>query len=114
MRSYNSLGQMIADLPNLDSGEWIYANSKSWGRQPEDTEFYYIPWDYLQSLDDDQIYLDDEDMEMPLQVEGFGLRSWMLVSSISYILANKVAGGHDTGWLIDEINYYRENDTFRT
>lgn len=105
---------MIADLPNLDSGEWIYANTESWGREPEDTKFYYIPWGYLQSLDDDQIYLDDEDMEMPLQVEGLGLRSWMLVSSLSYILANKVAGGHDTGWLVDEINYYRENDTFRT
>lgn len=114
MRSYSSLGQMIADLPNLDSGEWIYASTESWGREPENTNFYYIPWDYLQSLDDDQIYLDDEDMEMPLQVQDLDLRSWMLVSSLLYILANKVAGGYDTNWLIDEVNYYRENDTFKT
>lgn len=114
MRSYKSLGQMIIDLPNLESGEWIFANTESWCRKPEDTKFYYIPWNYLQSLDDDQIYLDDEDMEMPLQIRCFGLRSWMLVSSLLYILANKVAGGHDAGWLVDEINFYRENDRFRT
>jgi hypothetical protein len=105
---------MIADLPNLDPGEWIYASAESWGKTPEDTNFYYIPWDYLQSLDDSQIYLDDEDMEMPMQVQNMGLRSWMLVSSLLYILDNKVSGGHNTNWFIDEINYYRENDTFRT
>ncbi|MEN4748826.1 hypothetical protein ABEH28_03500 [Pseudomonas sp. Ps21-P2] len=114
MKAYSSLGQVIADLSDLDSGEWVYANIESWGREPEDTDFYFIPWDYLQSLEDDQIYLDDEDMEMPLQVQNLGLRSWMLVSSLSYILGHKVAGEHDTTWLIDEINYYRENDTFRT
>jgi hypothetical protein len=114
MKSYDSLGKMIADLSSLDSGEWIYASIESWVQEPEDTSFYYIPWDYLQSLNDDQIYLDDEDMEMPLQVQGLGVRSWMLVSSLLCILANKVAGGHDANWLIDEINYYRGNDTFRT
>lgn len=114
MKAYSSLGQLITDLPALDLGGWVYTNIASWVQVPESTNFYVIPWDYLQSLEDYQIYLDDEDMEMPLQVQNLGLRSWMLVSSLSYISANKVAKEHDTAWLINEINYYRENDTFRT
>ena len=38
---------------------------------------------------DEEIYLDEEDMEMPLVVKELNLKGWMLVSSLNYIVKNK-------------------------
>lgn len=114
MKIYSSLDQLFAGLYSFESGEWIYVNTDSWGRDPTNTNFYYIPFEYLESLDGDEIYLDDEDMEMPKQVQDLGLRSWMLVSSLLYIASKKAFVGNDSSWVVDEINYFRIHDTFRT
>lgn len=114
MNSYKSIDELIISLSLLDQGEWIYLNLNSWNSDPENTEFYYIPWDYIQNLKEDEIYLDEEDMEMPIIVKELKLREWMLVSSLSYITKNKLSDGQNNKWFIDEINYYREHDTFRT
>lgn len=114
MNSYSSIEELFKNLTLLDSGEWIYANINSWNSNPESTEFYYIPWDYIQSLDDEDIYLDEEDMEMPTTVRGLKLKGWMLVGSLNYIASKKPINVKDSNWVIEEINYYRENDTFRT
>ena len=63
---------------------------------------------------DEEIYLDEEDMEMPLVVKELNLKGWMLVSSLNYIVKNKSNDRDNNQWLIEEINYYREYDTFRT
>lgn len=114
MNSYKSIDELIASLSLLDQGEWIYVNLNLWNNDPENVIFYYISWDYIQDLADDEIYLDEEDMEMPLVVKELNLRGWMLVSSLNYIAQNKSNGEYDSKWFIDEINYYREYDTFRT
>lgn len=114
MNTYTSIDELIENLSQLEPGEWIYANINTWEARPEDTQFYYIPWDYIQSLEDDEIYLDEEGLEMPLAVESFSLKGWMLVSSLNYIVKNKSSGGHGNKWFIDEVNYYRENDSYRT
>lgn len=114
MNNYKSIDELITNLSLLDQGEWIYVNLNSWSSNPGNTDFYYISWDYIQDLSDDEIYLDEEDMEMPLIVKELNLRGWMLVSSLNYIAKNKSNGGYDNKWFIDEINYYREYDTFRT
>ena len=113
MNSFKSIPELIKNLSLLDQGEWIYANLNSWNSNPEYTDFYYIPWEYIQNLDDDEIYLDEEDMEMPLVVKGLNLRGWMLVGSLDYITQNKLNFEYDNKRLIDEINYYRNNDAFR-
>ncbi|NUF50019.1 hypothetical protein [Gilliamella sp. ESL0250] len=113
MNSFKSIDELIMNLYLLDQGEWIYANLELWNSDPKHTEFYYIPWDYIQDLNDDEIYLDEEGMEMPFIVQGLNLRGWMLVGSLDYIAQNKSNYGHDDNWFIDEINYYRANDTFR-
>lgn len=114
MNTYTSIDELIASLSQLEPGEWIYTNINTWEARPEDTHFFYISWDYIQSLEDDEIYLDEEDLEMPLAVETFSLKGWMLVSSLNYIVKNKNSGGHGNKWFIDEVNYYRENGTYRT
>lgn len=114
MRNYKSIDELIMSLSLLDQGEWIYVNLNSWNSEPGNTEFYYIPWDYIQDLDDDEIFFDEEDMEMPLFVKELNLRAWMLVSSLGYIARNKLNGGYDNKWFIGEVNYYREYDTFKT
>ena len=114
MNSYSSIDELIKNLSLLDQGEWIYTNLNLWNSSPENTGFYYIPWDYIQDLDDSQIYLDEEDMEMPLAVKELDLKGWMLVSHLNYIAKNKIVGKFDNKWFIDEVNYYREYDTFRT
>ncbi|MDG6400165.1 hypothetical protein QCD79_09185 [Pseudomonas quasicaspiana] len=114
MNSYRSIHELFKNLSLLDSGEWIYAKIATWKRNPENTDFYYIPCDYIQNLDDDEIYLDEEDMEMPLAVRGLELRGWMSVSSLNYIASNNPHSGKDSKWIVEEINYYKDNDTFRT
>ncbi len=114
MNSYKTLGELITALAALDAGEWIYVNIDTWDKNPEQARFYYISWDYIQSLDDNDVYLDDEDMEMPVAVKDQALRGWMLVSSLNHIARTKLAEREDDQWFIDEINHYREYDTFRT
>ncbi|PQP16416.1 hypothetical protein C5615_19460 [Burkholderia cepacia] len=114
MQTYNSLAELIENIPSLPGKDWIYANLDSWKNSPEETKFFYIPWNYIQDLEDDEIYLDEEDMEMPKSVEECNLRCWMLVNQLGYILKNKVDRGEGVKWFVDEINYYRENDEFRT
>lgn len=114
MQIYNSLSELIENIPSLPEKDWIYANLDSWGRSPEGTRFFHIPWSDIQDLEDDEIYLDDEDMEMPKSVEQYDLKCWMLVNQLSYILKNKIDKGEGDKWFVDEINFYRENDDFRT
>ncbi|HDT6507760.1 TPA: hypothetical protein QFV83_001055 [Klebsiella aerogenes] len=113
MNSYNSIDDLIDALPKLVQEEWIYLNIDLWLSEPEKVKFYYIPWGYIQDLDDNDIYLDEEDMEMPKPVESENLKGWMLVNALSYIVKNKINLKEDNKWLIDEINYYRKYDTFR-
>ena len=112
MKIYNSLVDLIEDIPSLPGRDWIYVNLDSWKSGPEKTKLFYIPWNYIQDLEGDEIYLDEEGMEMPKSVEKCNLRCWMLVSQLDYILKNKVDRG--VRWFVEEINYYRENDEFRT
>ncbi|MBC3949325.1 hypothetical protein [Pseudomonas folii] len=114
MHSYRSIHELFENLSLLDPGEWIYANIASWSSHPENTDFYYIPWDHIQNLEDEEIYLDEEDMEMPSTVRGLELRGWMLVGSLNHIASNNPVSGKDSKWIVEEINYYRDNDTFRT
>lgn len=113
VKTYKSLIELLENIPSLPGKDWIYVNLDSWKSNPEESKFFYIPWDCIQDLEDDEIYLDDEDMEMPKSVEDYDLRCWMLVNQLDYILKNKVAKG-GIKWFVDEVNYYRENDEFRT
>jgi hypothetical protein len=114
MNGYKSLDELMASISSLDKGEWVYVNIKAWGDDPFNAGFYYIPWDYIQTLEDDEIYLDEEDMEMPLVVKELNLKTWMLIGSLAYISKIKNDNGFDNQWVVDEVNYYREFDTFRT
>ncbi|MDN7427244.1 MULTISPECIES: hypothetical protein [unclassified Burkholderia] len=58
--------------------------------------------------------LHHEDMEMPKSVENYDLRCWMLVNQLSYIKKNKDDRNEGVEWFVDEVNYYRKNDEFRT
>lgn len=51
---------------------------------------------------------------MPKSVEKYNLRCWMLVNHLSYILKGGVGENVNVKWFIDEVNYYRENDEFKT
>ncbi len=114
MKIYNSLLDLIENVQSLPGKDWIYVNLDSWKNNPEGARFFYIPWDCIQDLDDDEIYLDAEDVEMPKSVENYDLRCWMLVNQLDYIKKNKDDRGEGIEWFVDEVNYYRENDEFRT
>ncbi|MBN3824839.1 hypothetical protein G3O00_14600 [Burkholderia sp. Ac-20384] len=113
VKIYKSLIELIENIPSLPGKDWIYVNLNSWKRNPEESRFFYIPWDYIQDLSADEIYLDDEDMEMPKSVEKYNLRCWMLVDQLDYILKNKIAKREGVRWFVEEVNCYRENDEFR-
>lgn len=60
MKIYNSLLDLIENLPSLLEKGWIYVNLDSWKDNPRGTRFFYIPWGCIQDLNDDEIYLDAE------------------------------------------------------
>ena len=110
MEKFESIAQLIERVRLFRPQKWIYANPKTWEKNKKKTIFYYIPENYIQELEDDEIYLDDEGLEMPLNTKGLNLRTWMLVSNFIYIL-DKSQGSNKK--LIEGINYYREYDAFK-
>lgn len=113
IKTFLTLEALLSSLSDLDSNEWIYTEISTWNSNPHQALFYYIPWDYLQELPDDEIYLDDEDMEMPKVVEDKNLRGWMVVCDVALFYQMQQEQQKTLKWVIDEINYYREYDAYR-
>ncbi|HCH49109.1 MAG TPA: hypothetical protein DEV59_00120 [Proteus sp.] len=113
IKKFQTLSDLLASCSTLESNEWIYTEIVTWNSHPDQAIFYYIPWDYIQELPDEEIYLDDEDMEMPKIVEGKNLRGWMLICDLSFLYQTQQERRKDLSWTIDEINYYREYDAYR-
>ncbi|EMK0756649.1 hypothetical protein J0A78_01305 [Providencia rettgeri] len=110
---FQTLESLLASLTALEQNEWIYTNVKEWDKNPDLASFYYIPWDYLQELDDDEIYLDDEDLEMPKSLENMKLRGWMVVCDLALFNEKQKELDKTRQWVIEEINYYRDYDAYR-
>lgn len=113
MKTFLTLDELLASLSTLESNEWIYTEISMWNSHPEQAVFYYIPWDYIQELSDDEIYLDDEEMEMPKAVEDKNLRGWMVICDLALFYQTQQVEQKTLQWIIEEINYYREYDAFR-
>ncbi|QIW16157.1 hypothetical protein A4G20_07350 [Pasteurellaceae bacterium RH1A] len=109
MQEYASLSQLLSELNSLSSSEWLYANIDVWNTDPKNCAFYYISDDYIDSLEEYEIYLDDEDLEMPLRVKNLHLRTWMTVGDLAHIYEKS---DKDIDSLIKGINFYREFDDF--
>ena len=110
---FNSISDLTSGLENLDQEAWIHTNMKVWLSNPEKAEFYYLPWDYMQGLEDDEVYENDDGAELPLALKDRNLREWMLVNVLAHIASSidwKVEGVKE---FIDQVNYYREFDTFK-
>lgn len=109
MKQFNSLSELLNSLHHLDNNEWIYTNLDLWYQNPNDCIFYYITDDYINNLNDDEVYLDDEGLEMPIAVQSLNLRSFLTVGDIVYIYHKN---DNNIDKTIDEINHYREFDDF--
>ncbi|MYM93243.1 hypothetical protein [Duganella vulcania] len=67
----------------------------------------------MQSLDDDEVFEDDGGLELPIFLKDKNLMEWMLVNVLTHIVNSinwKVDGVKE---FIDQVNYYREFDTFK-
>ena len=113
IKTFLTLDELLTSLSILEPNEWIYTEITTWTSYPEQAVFYYIPWDYIQELPDDEIYLDDEDMEMPKAVEDKNLWGWMVVCDLVLFYQIQQAEQKNLQWIIEEINYYREYDAYR-
>ncbi|MBR8656021.1 hypothetical protein KDH83_22175 [Achromobacter sp. Marseille-Q0513] len=111
MQVFKTLAELLRAIPALEAREWLYVNLDAWRATPERAVFYSIPETYLEALDDDEIYLDDEDLEMPLAVQGLNLRGWMLAGDVQYIASR--LNGEDPAEFIAQVNHYREYDSFK-
>lgn len=109
MKQFNSLSDLLNNNHHLNHNEWIYINLDLWYQNPNDCVFYYITDDYINNLNDDEVYLDDEGLEMPIAVQSLNLRSFLTVGDIVYIYHKN---DNNIDKTIDEINHYREFDDF--
>lgn len=113
IKKFHSLSELLISLPELESNEWIYTEIATWNRNPAQAVFYYIPWEHIQELPDDEIYLDSEEMEMPKSVEDKNLCGWMVVCDLSLFYKIQQEQKKTLEWIVEEIDYYREYDAFR-
>lgn len=109
MKQFNSLSELLNNIHHLNHNEWIYTNLDLWYNNPNDCAFYYISDEYINDLSDDEIYLDDEGLEMPILVQEFNLRTFLMVGNIWHIYHKN---DNDIQKTINEINHYREFDDF--
>lgn len=108
-----SIPDLISGLKSLRQEAWIHTDIRGWLSNPEKSDFYYLPWDHMQSLGDDEVFVDGDGPELPLVLKDKNLKEWMLVNVLAHIANSidwKVEGEKD---FIDQVNYYREFDTFK-
>lgn len=113
MEYFESIRDLIAGLSKLTPEEWVHTDMKVWLSCPQKADFYYLPWDYMQGLEDDEVYVDDDGVELPLVFKDKNLKEWMLVNVLAHIASSidwKVGGVKE---FIEHVNFYREFDTFR-
>lgn len=113
MEYYGSIPDLIAGLNELELEAWIHTDMEVWLSNPQKAEFYYLPWNYMQGLEDDEVFVDDDGVELPLELKDKNLNEWMLVNVLAHIANSidlKVVGVKE---FIDQVNYYREFDTFK-
>jgi hypothetical protein len=112
MEYFKSILDLLAGLKNLEQEAWIHTDMRVWLSNPQKADFYYLPWDYMQSLEDDEVYENEDGAELPLDLSDKNLREWMLVNVLARIASSidwKAAGVKE---FVDQVNHYREFDTF--
>ena len=87
MVHFKSISDLIAGLSKLKQEAWIHTDMMVWLSNPERADFYYVPWAYLQSLDDDEVFENDDGDELPLVLKDKNLKEWMLVNVLADIAA---------------------------
>ena len=113
MEHFRSISDLIAGLKKLKQEAWIYADIEVWSSTPKNADFYYLPWDYMQSLDDDEVFENDDGVELPLALIDRNLKEWMLVNLVAHV-ANSIDWKKEgLKEFIDQANHYREFDTFK-
>lgn len=113
MEYVKSIPDLIVGLNKLEHDAWVHTDMEIWLSNPQEADFYYLPWDYMQTLNDDEVFENDDGAELPLVLKDKNLKEWMLVNVLVYI-ANSInleEGGLQE--FIDQVNYYREFDTFK-
>lgn len=109
---FSSVSDLIASLNGLKQEAWIYTNMEVWLSNPQNADFFYLPWDYMQSLHDDEVY-EDDGVELPLALKDKNLKEWMLVNLLAHIAKSIDWHAEGAKEFIDQVNYYREFDTFK-
>ena len=110
---FEGISDLIARLKALKQEAWIHTDMEVWLSNPQKADFHYFPWDYMQSLDDNEVYVDDDGMELPLALKDKSLKEWMLVSVLTHISNSVNWEIEGLQGFIDQVNYYLEFDTFK-
>lgn len=108
-----SISDLIAGLKSLKQEAWIHTDIKVWRSNPQKADFYYLPWDYMQSLEDDEVFVNDDGLELPLDLRDKNLKEWMPVNVLAHISNSinwKMEGPQE---FIEHVNYYLEFDAFK-
>ncbi|MGW8392218.1 hypothetical protein [Pseudoduganella sp. HUAS MS19] len=113
MEYFKSISDLVAGLKKLQQEAWIHTDMQVWLSSPEKADFYYLPWDYMQSLEDDEVYEDDDGVELPLALKDKNLKEWMLVNVLAHIAKSIDWNTEGAKEFIAQVDYYREFDTFK-
>jgi hypothetical protein len=110
---FKSISDLIAGLKSLKQEAWIHTDMEVWRSSPQTADFHYLPWDYMESLEDDEVFVDDDGLELPLVLRDKNLKEWMLVNVLAHISDSINWKSDGSQEFIDQVNYYLEFDTFK-
>jgi hypothetical protein len=77
----------------LDEDDWIFVNIDEFDSDPLVSNYYYISADWIRSLPEEEVFIDDEGFEMPVKFRDRGLRAWKVVGDLKFLIHASSAGG---------------------
>lgn len=91
---FPSLAALIDSVDSiLDEDDWIFVNIDEFDSDPLVSNYYYISADWIRSLPEEEVFIDDEGFEMPVKFRDRGLRAWKVVGDLKFLIHASSAGG---------------------
>lgn len=82
--TFHGIDDLISRIESFqESDDWIYINAKKFNTDLVGCTYYYLPEDWIATLPEDEVYTDDEGLEMPVSVKGLDLKGWLLASDLA-------------------------------
>lgn len=102
MKLFKNIEDLLVNLNALDWNAWVYCDKDSWDKSPMDTPLYYLREDDVE---------EDSETGLPTICSEKNVTPFFEVETLKDIIG--VFLKRHAKDVVDDIVYYRKNDTFK-